>query len=102
MEAQHYPDDYGVIVGGAPANNRTGVHVSILWNFVSTERAPEDRIPMATLRSLGAAVMAACDGLDGMIGDPQRCSLDPASVQYFGSNILTGQSLTLSHGWTME
>ena len=35
MEAQRYPDDYEGIVGGAPANNRTGVHESILWNFVT-------------------------------------------------------------------
>ncbi len=90
MEAQRYPDDYDGIVGGAPANNRTGVHESILWNFVSTQRAPEDHIPVAKLRPLAAAVMAACDGLDGVvdgiIDDPRKCSFDPASVQCSGSD----------------
>lgn len=90
MEAQRYPDDYDGIVGGAPANNRTHVHVSILWNFVSTEGAPQDHIPTAKLRPLAAAVMAACDRLDGvedgMISDPRKCSFDPGSVECSGSD----------------
>ncbi|MDQ2775465.1 MAG: tannase/feruloyl esterase family alpha/beta hydrolase [Acidobacteriota bacterium] len=89
MEAQRYPDDYDGIVGGAPANNRTGVHESILWNFISTERTPENRIPTAKLHALAAAVMNACDRLDGvadgLIGDPQKCSFDPASVECSGA-----------------
>ncbi len=89
MEAQRYPDDYDGIVGGAPANNRTGVHESILWNFVSTERTTDDRLPAAKLRALAKAVMSACDELDGVadgiISDPQRCSFDPASVECSGS-----------------
>lgn len=85
MEAQRYPDDYDGIVGGAPANNRTGVHISILWNFVSTEQTPQDHIPTAKLRPLAAAVMTACDRLDGVadgiINDPRKCSFDPASLE---------------------
>jgi feruloyl esterase len=85
MEAQRYLDDYDGIVGGAPANNRTGVHESILWNFIATERSPQDHIPPAKLAPLAKAVMDACDGLDGLtdglIGDPTKCSFDPASVQ---------------------
>ena len=38
MESQRYPDDYDGIVGGAAANNRTGVHVSVLWNFAADQR----------------------------------------------------------------
>ena len=89
MEAQRYPDDYDGIVGGAPANNRTGVHESILWNFATTERTPQDRLPPAKLRPLAKAVMAACDRLDGVadgiISDPSKCSFDPASVECSGS-----------------
>ena len=40
-------------------------------------------------RTVAAAVMAACDGsdgvVDGMIGDPQKCSFDPAAIQCSGS-----------------
>lgn len=90
MEAQRYPDDYDGIVGGAPANNRTGVHESILWNFVSTERTPQDELPPAKLRTLNRAVMAACDRLDGVedgiISDPSKCSFDPASIECSGAD----------------
>ncbi len=89
MEAQRYPDDYDGIIGGAPANHRTGVHTSILWNFVTTERTPQDHLPTAKLPSLAQAVMAACDRLDGVadgiIGDPSACSFDPASLACSGS-----------------
>jgi feruloyl esterase len=90
MEAQRYPDDYEGIIGGAPANNRTRVHMSILWNFVSTESRPEDRIPPSKLPRLAAAVMSACDrkdGLaDGVISDPDRCDFDPGSIECHGSD----------------
>lgn len=102
MEAQRYPDDYDGIVGGAPANNRTGVHESILWNFVSTERTPEDQLPTVKLRALAKAVMNACDRLDGVadgiISDPSKCSFDPASVECSGSgndNCLTPRQVAV-------
>ena len=89
MEAQRYPDDYDGIVGGAPANHRTRVHISILWNFVTTERTPQDRLPTTKLRPLAQAVVAACDRLDGVadgiISDPPTCSFDPASLACSGS-----------------
>jgi feruloyl esterase len=102
MEAQRFPDDYDGIAGGAPANNRTGVHESILWNFVSTEQTPEDHIPTAKLGALAKAVMNACDRLDGVadgiIGDPSKCAFDPASVECSGSdndNCLTSQQVAV-------
>ena len=102
MEAQRYPDDYDGIVGGAPANNRAGVHESILWNFVSTERTPGDHLSTAKLRGLAKAVMNACDRLDGVadgiISDPSKCSFDPASVECSGTendNCLTAQQVAV-------
>jgi feruloyl esterase len=35
MEAQRYPDDYNGIIAGAPANNRTHLHASFIWNVKS-------------------------------------------------------------------
>ena len=85
MESQRYPDDYDGIVGGAPAQNRTGVHVSILWNFAANERTPASYLPAAARLLLSQAVINACDTLDGVkdgvITDPGKCHFDPASLQ---------------------
>jgi feruloyl esterase len=88
MESQRFPDDYDGIVGGAAANNRTGVHVGILWNFAVHERTPESYLPAAARSTLSQAVVNACDALDGVkdgvIADPTRCHFDPASLQCKG------------------
>ena len=88
MEAQRFPDDYDGIVGGAAANNRTGVHTSILWDYVVTQRDPADYIPATKLALLASAVLAACDaddGLkDGLITDPRHCHFDPATLECKG------------------
>ena len=85
MEAQRFPDDYDGIVGGAPALNRTGVHVSILWNFAALRKDPESYVPPAKIALLSTAVLNACDVLDGvkdgLITDPRGCRFDPAKLQ---------------------
>jgi feruloyl esterase len=90
MEAQRFPDDYDGILGGAAANNRTGVHTSILWNYVVTQREPADYLPASKLSLLAAAVLAACDeadGLkDGLIADPRQCRFDPAALECKGAD----------------
>jgi feruloyl esterase len=90
MESQRYPDDYDGIVGGAAAQNRTGVHESILWNFAVNERTPASYLPEAARALLTHAVVNACDALDGVkdgvIIDPTRCHFDPASLQCKGAN----------------
>jgi feruloyl esterase len=85
MEAQRFPDDYDGIVGGAPAHNRTGVHMSILWNFAVIEKDPGAYIPAAKLALISGAALAACDEKDGVkdgvISDPSKCQFDPAVLQ---------------------
>lgn len=83
MEAQRFPADYDGIVAGAPANNRTGVHLNILWNFVTAQRAP---IPKSKLAMLGQASVQACHGIDGVIADPSKCHFDPAILQCTGAD----------------
>src|SRR5579885_3050683 len=89
-EAQRYPEDYDGLIGGAPPNNRTGVHLSILWNFISTHRSAGAYIPPAKALLLEKAVVAKCDGLDGVrdgiIADPRRCHFNPATLQCTGSD----------------
>ena len=90
MESQRYPDDYDGIVGGAPAHNRTGVHVSILWNFAVNENS---YLPEAARSLLTKAVVDACDTLDGVkdgvITDPTKCHFDPASLALPPSQVET-------------
>lgn len=79
-EAQRFPDDYDGIVSGAPAHNRTGVHMSILWNFAAVERDPESYLPPDKVQLLTQAVVKAC-AVNGVIEDPRTCHFDPATVQ---------------------
>lgn len=84
-EAHRYPDDYNGIVAGAPANNRVRLHMVGAWNYAATHDDPASYIPPAKLPMINRAVLAACDGLDGIvdgvIDDPRRCHFDPATIQ---------------------
>jgi feruloyl esterase len=93
MEVQRYPDDYdGVIAGdpslglkgfapiaaGASTPSRIGIYQTLL--------ADRDHyLPATKLPLLAQAVLAACDGkdglVDGLISDPRQCTFDPASLQ---------------------
>jgi feruloyl esterase len=90
MEAQRFPNDYDGIVGGAPAHNRTGVHMSILWNFAVVETDPAAYLPPAKLQLISTAVLAACDAVDavkdGIIADPLKCNFDPAVLRCADAN----------------
>ncbi|HJS84160.1 MAG TPA: tannase/feruloyl esterase family alpha/beta hydrolase, partial [Acetobacteraceae bacterium] len=86
MEAQRYPDDFDGIVAGAPANDlvvqNTFHHA---WNVLANKDANGNYILLAgKLPLIHAAVLAACDGLDGvvdgLIDDPRRCHFDPYSL----------------------
>ena len=87
MESQRYPEDFNGIVAGAAALNfltqNTFYHA---WN--ATHNSDDSGHAILTpdkLPILHAAVLAACDELDGLkdgiIGDPRDCHFDPATVQ---------------------
>lgn len=77
MEAQRYPNDYDGIVAGAAANNRTGVHLSILWNYVVSKQAPLSKAKLAVVNQ---AAIQACAAPDGIIVNPEKCRFDPATL----------------------
>ncbi|HET7872894.1 MAG TPA: tannase/feruloyl esterase family alpha/beta hydrolase, partial [Terriglobales bacterium] len=82
MEAQRYPEDYDGILAGAPANYWTHLVSAAVWNMQATEGNPASYIPAAKIPALNAAVVAACDALDGVkdgvVNDPPACKFDPA------------------------
>ena len=85
MEAQRYPADYDGIVAGAPAQNATRSYLAgHLWAALATEKDPESYIPAAKVPIIQRAVVAACDGhdgvTDGVIDDPRKCTYDPAPL----------------------
>jgi feruloyl esterase len=85
-EVQRYPADFDGVVAGAPGNNRVRLNAAFLWQFLANHErgAPAPVLPAAKLPVITRAVVAACDGLDGVtdgvVDDPRKCRFDPASL----------------------
>jgi len=84
MEAQRFPEDYDGIVAGAPANNQA--HLSA-WRLALETRVLKDSasaVPPAKTALVNRAVLAACDGLDGvkdgLLADPRQCHFDVSTL----------------------
>ncbi|MEJ2858381.1 MULTISPECIES: tannase/feruloyl esterase family alpha/beta hydrolase [unclassified Saccharothrix] len=83
--AQRYPDDFDGIAAGAPANHLSALVVHEAW--LSHANTAPNGTPILTadkLPGLHAAVLAACDHLDGLsdgqLEDPRACTFDPATL----------------------
>lgn len=83
MEAQRYPADYDGILAVAPAINWSKFLVAELWPQLVMLDA-RNLVPRCKFNAANEAAVAACDGMDGVkdgiIGDPRRCTYDPASL----------------------
>ena len=79
MEAQRFPDDYQGILAGAPLFSLTREIPEGLYN---TAADPSGYIPERKIPAIRAAVLSACDELDGlkdgMLSDPRGCRFDPS------------------------
>ena len=84
MEAQRFPQDYGGIIAGAPANYWTHLLTKALADSQATTLDPASYIPASKLPALARAVNAACDAqdgvTDGVLNDPRQCKFDPAAL----------------------
>ena len=89
-EAQRYPADFDAVVAGAPAVNwihLSGVRMAINLQVHATTESdiPPDKYPM-----VHAAVLAACDALDGVkdgvLENPSRCHFDPTVLACKGAD----------------
>jgi feruloyl esterase len=85
MEAQRYPEDYDGILAGAPANYWTALLSTAAWDTHALTLDPASFIPPAKIPVIAAAVLAACDALDGardgILNDPRNCHFDPATIE---------------------
>jgi len=103
MEAQRFPEDFDGILAGAPAYN---------WSALVSASTEDDRtlmasaggyLPASKLPAITAAVLAVCDGqdgvTDGVVGDPAKCRFDPAVLACKGAEddscLTAGQLATL-------
>lgn len=84
-EAQKYPGDYDGIIAGAPAHNRTHLHI----RFAALRQLgmePGAAIPSSLMRAWSAAILKACAGRDGgapgdkFLTDPLQCTVSPRQL----------------------
>ncbi len=79
VEAETYPTDFDGIMAGDPAigNEIAGYN----WNQEALFRTVHSWIPSDKLDLLDNAVLASCDGadgvIDGLIQDPRKCTFNP-------------------------
>jgi len=93
MEAQRFPEDYNGILAGAPAFNRTHLHMAGLSSWQNTHATPGRFIQPGQLTLVNNAVLAQCAGQDGGVAtdkfltDPRDCKFDPKVLQCTGANV---------------
>jgi feruloyl esterase len=80
MEAQRFPNDYNGIIAGLPANNRTHLHASFIWNLIANNQGESNEIlSQNKMKFLSEMVIQNCVGQDGgapadhFISDPRLC-----------------------------
>jgi feruloyl esterase len=90
MEAQRYPEDFQGILAGAPANNWSHLFTAFVWNERALLATPDSAIPPAKLPIIQRAVLAACDGRDGvrdgLLENPLTCTFDPGVLVCTGGD----------------
>ena len=91
--AQRYPADFDGIIAGDPGNNRTNLNLTFLSHFLKNHRPGDNATPIVPadkLRVVRQAVIAACDGLDGVkdgvLNDPRACKFDLGTLACTGGD----------------
>ena len=93
MEAQRFPHDYDGILAGAPAYNRTHLHMGAIGLWQATHVNANRFILPGQMTLINKAVIAQCVGQDGgaktdqFLTDPRDCHFDPQALQCTGGNV---------------
>lgn len=84
-EAVRYPADYDAVIAGAPAVNWMHLHAGRMAVNRLANRSPAAVIPPEAFPVMHRAVLAACDGLDGVqdgvLENPAACSFNPQVLE---------------------
>ena len=104
MEAQRFPNDYDGILAGAPAFNRTHLHMAGLSLWQDTHASPGRLIQPGQMTLINKAVLKQCVGVDGgaatdqFLTDPRDCHFDPKALLCTGGTLppacLTAEQVT--------
>lgn len=92
MEAQRFPRDYDGILAGAPAFNRTHLHMSGSWGYAWTHASTSSLLTVPALALINKTVIETCGGHDGGLGSdgfltqPAACPFDTKSLQCAGAS----------------
>jgi feruloyl esterase len=83
-EIQRFPEDYDGAIIGAPASPIVDLNAYQIWPSLLVAQKPSRELGRAKSAMLQAAVMNACDELDGAkdgeIEYPSACHFDPATL----------------------
>ena len=88
MSAQRYPEDFDVILAGAPAHDFAGITAAFLnvtrHMYPSMGELAEPVLSAQDRQTLADAILAKCDagdGIeDGILNDPRDCDFEPDSL----------------------
>jgi feruloyl esterase len=84
IEAQRYPEDFDAIAAGDPSWDQMRLYAARVYLNVFVNREPAAVIPPSKYPMIHAAVLGACDGLDGVkdavIENPAKCTFDFARL----------------------
>jgi feruloyl esterase len=90
MEVTRYPEDFDGAVVGAPANPHIYLHAADIERNMRLRKDPGHTLSQAKVATLHKAVLNACDTLDGakdgLVGNPEKCSFDPATLLCKGAD----------------
>ena len=91
MEAQRFPSDHDGILAGAPAYDRTHLHMSGSWPYAWTHASTSSLLTVPAASLINKSVLAKCGGQDGGLADegfltqPAACRFDAKVLQCSGA-----------------
>jgi feruloyl esterase len=91
MESQRFPDDYDGILAGAPAHNRTHLHMAGPAVYEVTHTTPDAYLTDAALGLVHQTVLQQCAGHDGGLATddfltlPASCTTNAAVLECKGA-----------------